>query len=143
MGFIPTSFRSAIYEHLKGIRKVAIECKFDGRKLRRYGFVKTIKHYGRVVYVSKRFGVVIKFPYMTQFNIPSTHCIPTLFVSNPKYRGGFASTGKFAVIQPLVSTKNKMSAMRKLEQIGAYLEVGDFHSENVGWYGKYPVMFDW
>jgi hypothetical protein len=138
--------KRVLYKHLRKVRDAAIECGFDGRKLRKLGFKKEdvgghsqVKH----IYVSKKLGVVIKFPYFMRWQIVSIHCVPTVFTPNPRYKTNKYKVGKYAVIQPLVDVTKFREAEKELQRLGADSHSGDFHKGNVGHYNGTAVLIDW
>lgn len=124
------------YKLLKQVRKSAVDCKFDKKKLRELGFKRD--WFGlSYAFVNKRLGVLIKFPFLTCRGLPSKHCLPTVFAKSPLWKT------RLAVIQPIADTTNLHEAARLLRRLGVDEEVVDFHEGNIGWFRGKPIIFDW
>jgi hypothetical protein len=138
---LPSSLRRKTYQNLRAIYKLIEAAGFDGRKLRKLGFVKTdvSRKYNKMfIYVNKELEVVLKYPnYLSSQRVISKYCIPSLVIRDP--------VEGLIVLQPIANLFRRKKISDQFHDI-KYKELGqwtDLHDGNVGSYLGYPVLIDW
>jgi hypothetical protein len=139
---LPLSLRRSTYANLRRVHKLVKAEKFDGRGLRKLGFVrKEVGGAYRTMYIFINYDldIVLKYPaYLSQKRICNKFCIPTLFIKNPK------KGKKLAVIQPLAELGAAYKICREFENLGVKGPYDlDLHENNVGSFFGYPILLDW